>query len=175
MKTSIAGFVCCALVGCGSPFLEKVNQDCATDCKDGHGTTILSYNEADFSPEETERLKSSAAKWNAFAGREVIAYEPMKGPPTMMCSIVKDPPGSGAVGTTRRRSIVIHVRKDWYCNNPNYLPGYDCFESLIMHETGHALDFEHVDSKMSVMFKETWVMNFSPDDRAECERLGYCR
>ncbi|MDB4884497.1 MAG: Matrixin [Gemmatimonadetes bacterium] len=166
MRLATIAALTLAVAGCSGP----------EDCHDAAGVVAMTYPSSQFTTEEAAVFDKAAAKWNAFANRAVVRFEAAER--TGVCTVTKSSDyGVGREHLARDGSLngVIEIGAIYDCNNAN-IPGVLCFESILLHETGHAIGLGHVPDteSESVMFHRTTTTNFSPADHAECVAKHVC-
>ncbi len=165
MRIGIAAAV--AIFGCRSP-------DSPT-CRDPVGTLHLAIDERAFSADDRAHLLSAIQRWNVFAGGpDVIAatFTAADGP----CRIFREPLPSGMCGAHARTTGSIRLTPNCECvHTVAWPPEASCFESVAMHEMGHALGMAHLpDGQQGIMRAGLGAWDFTEADRLECLRIGLC-
>lgn len=161
-----------SLIGCAA----EERAPCRGD--DGVSRWVAS---SDWTVEEREALERSAARWNAFAGRKVVAV----GEDKDACAITRaraqlvTPTGVVSNAVLWPDDGRIEVSPTYKCaGDASMATDPACLELLVMHEIGHhLLGPEHLaDETSGIMQGSRGVPpDFTGDDRALCVARGVCR
>lgn len=126
------------------------------------------YNNS-FTSDEIIWIKNGFNRWNNWVGYNIVTVVPGN---KNYCSIDIEQLNDNRVGqiVLRTNSISIDIIKLKKYNNYNQIK----FESVIMHEIGHSLGFNHVDQNGSLM-SPIGGLDFTVDDRIQCINLKLCK
>lgn len=114
---------------------------------------------------QLSEIYSAAARWNTLAGRELVHIELLDGVQSVR-HIRKATLAEHNVGAHNERFDTIRVDVE---------QAKDTFETVVMHELGHALGMDHVpDSGVMHAVVDGSVHDFTRADRRECVRVGVC-
>lgn len=142
------------------------------DCKNSHDVAVM-HASAQFTEVEQAHIQFAAARWQVFAGHEVVAVE--AGSQSSTCTISRGPLTPPRIGEFRHETGDIVIDPNYSCDGnhtTNYMP---CFEALVMHEMGHLLGLGHLpEGQEGIMRAAAGALDFTASDRAECVAAGVC-
>lgn len=143
-------------------------------CRGEDGIAVMNYDPASFTSEELARFPAVEMKWNAFAGHRVVRFE-ADAAASGACTVRKNPAyGVGKEHLGRESAQGIDVGVPYDCQTV-LLQGVDCFEAIVLHETGHAIGIHgHTVDDSSVMYKQTRSIYFGAGDEQMCTHAGIC-
>lgn len=129
------------------------------------------YNPSSFTEEQQQWIKESSARWNSWVGYPVTSVSPGY---SDICHIDAGPTKSTeAIGeeSSRLQNITVdvaHLERSQLLNKV-------WFESVVMHEMGHALGYGHVGERGKALMSPTGAPDFTEIDRIECLKLEMCK
>lgn len=137
------------------------------DCQ-GH----YNYNPKSFTSDEVLWIENSFKRWNTWVGYNLVNVSSGSSEEQIFCSIDSEKleqPNRIGQFTIKNKTISIDINKLKTKNIYNK----EKFESVIMHEIGHALGFIHVKQNESLM-SPVGGLDFSTDDYIQCLELNLC-
>jgi len=139
----------------------------ATGLIDCEGSFV--YIPEDFSAEEQAWIEEGVLRWNVWVGHTVLKVRPGY---LESCSIHNGSTNNlAAVGQEHEPTYVITIDKD-HLRRIDQL-NQDRFESVVMHELGHALGYGHILTGPALMAPSA-TSDFTDLDRDECIRHNMC-
>lgn len=130
----------------------------------------LTYNPDMFTPAEKTWIHESAERWNTFASHNVINVRP--GYDDVCTIIIEDVPKTYS-GTHSPNDGIIRIDRE---RLKQIAYNKRRFESVVMHEMGHSLGFDHIGVKQADALM-SWASadDFTEIDWFECLNKNICK
>lgn len=159
--------VVAAATGCTLP---------AESCRDDRGIAAIGIGDG-LSLEEQARVRSAAARWNAFAHRTVIEVTERDAGDRCVVRGRETPFPDGRLANFSHESGIISIAPVFKCAVEEAMGrSPDCFEAFITHEMGHLLGLDHHEGWTPGVMRGSGgaTVCFSEADRAVCVDAGVC-
>ncbi|OJY30884.1 MAG: hypothetical protein BGO98_29445 [Myxococcales bacterium 68-20] len=130
--------------------------------------------EPGFTEAQVFSIKAAGLRWNAFLGRDHFKVSEDEGMCPIYPATIASPEALTKQGMARSADYTPATGEIRIDAANMKSPDGPWFEAIVMHELGHSIDHEHVETGIMASTDKTLTLDFSDEDRAECRRVGIC-